>query len=201
MWGLRWHNFLHPIVFNNTTNNEITYPNPQLTGVNQHLSTTSTNFTSWSYPSTIINYPAHYPTEHPDPGDGLPPIMQQFCIIMQHGHILLADNAYSHLYYNHVQALFWSTYAVTTSYISLTVPCYETAFHSLSMCSLPSYRQSTNNIDQNVAFYLYNVLMVILTTCYTSDSRIATTFHSTHTIWSHTKRTYTFYTLLIVLVL
>lgn len=169
MWGLRWHNFLHPIVFNDTTNNEITYPNPQPTGVNQHPSTTSTNFTSWSYPSTTINYPAHYPTEHPDPGDGLPPTMQQFCIIMQHCHILLADHAYSPSYHNHVQTLFWSTYVVTTSHISLTVPCYETALHSLLMCSLPSYRQSTTNVDQNVAFYLYNVLMVILTTCYTSE--------------------------------
>jgi len=81
------------------------------------------------------------------------------------------------------------------------VPCYETAFHSLSMCSLPSYRQSINNKDKNVAFYLYNVLTIILTTCYTSDSRIATNVHSTHTVWSHTKRTYTFYTLLIVMVL
>jgi len=43
--------------------------------------------------------------------------------------------------------------------------------------------------------------MVILTTCYTSASRIATTFNSTHTMRSHTIRTYTFYTFLIVLVL
>ena len=75
--------------------------------------------------------------------------------------MLLADHAYSPPHHNHVQPLFWFTYAVTNSYVSLTGPCYETPFHSLSMCSLPSYRQSTNNKDQNVAFYLYNVLMVI----------------------------------------
>jgi hypothetical protein len=190
MWGLRWHNFLHPIIFNDTTNNAITYPNPQLTGyVNQHSPTSSTNFTSWSYPSTIINYPALYPTDHPDPGDGLLPTKQQFCIIIQHRHMLLADHAISPSHHKHAQPLFWTTYAIPTSYISLTVPCDETAFHSLSMCSLPSYRQGINNRDQNVAFYLYNVLMAILTTCYTSDSRIATTFHSTHTTWSHTIRT------------
>jgi hypothetical protein len=39
MWGLRWYNFLHPSIFIDATNNEITYTNPQLTGISTSIQT------------------------------------------------------------------------------------------------------------------------------------------------------------------